>query len=91
MAAKKKTAEVTEQINETAIETPVHDVPEMAGKVANCVSLNLREHPNKEAKIITVIPEGEEVQVLDDTVNGWYRAKYKGYLGYIMASYVTMH
>ena len=42
----------------------------------------LREEPNTEAKVLDLISQGEKVEVLE-TVDSWYKVKYKKITGYI--------
>lgn len=42
----------------------------------------LREEPNTEAKVLDLISQGEEVEVLE-AVDSWYKVKYKKTTGYI--------
>ena len=54
------------------------------GTVTGGLNLNVRKTPNGE--IIAVIPEGAQVRVLDDSVDGWY--KIESPKGYVMKKYI---
>ena len=49
--------------------------------------LNLREEPDTEAKVLTVIPEGTKIAVAE-TDNGWAKVMIGGYVGYVSNKYI---
>lgn len=52
-------------------------------------SLNLRQEPSKNAKVLTTIPQGTQLLVLRDA-DGWYQTSYNGKTGYVMASFLII-
>lgn len=53
-------------------------------------TLNLRREASTDAGVITSISSGKQVTVLDESVEGWVKVKYKTYEGYVSAEYVTV-
>lgn len=67
---------------------PGEGSPEPTGTVTTQGSrLNLRSRPNTSASVITQIPNGEKV-ILIDRVGNWYIVEYNGMLGYAAADYI---
>ena len=50
--------------------------------------LNLRQGPGLNEKILTVIPEKENVQVLEFTNNEWVKIDWKGNMGYVSSRFI---
>lgn len=59
------------------------------GVVANCEMLNLREQDNQVSKVLKVMPKGTKVEIMEE-FGKWYRVKFNGYDGYVMAQYVEV-
>ena len=59
------------------------------GKIT-AASLKLRKEASTESGVHTLIAEGESVTVIDESIEGWYKIKYKSYTGYVSADYVTV-
>lgn len=53
-------------------------------------TLNLRREASTDAGVITSISSGKQVTVLDESIEGWVKVKYKSYEGYVSAEYVTV-
>lgn len=49
--------------------------------------LNMRTTPSTSAKILTTIPDGTAVTIIEST-NGWHKVTYNGYTGWVNSSYV---
>jgi hypothetical protein len=62
------------------------------GVVANCNSLNVREHPDRKAKVIDVLRAGTEVQVdVDSKLDVWVHVyTVTGLDGFCMKEYIDM-
>lgn len=66
------------------------------GVVENCGQLRVREEPNKDAAVITTLPVGTTVELLDDeVVDGFYAVFGKTadgieFDGYCMADYIQL-
>ena len=52
--------------------------------------LNLRREPSTDAGVKTVITSGKQVEVLDESVEGWVKVQFKSYTGYISTDYATV-
>ena len=59
------------------------------GKVT-AASLRLRKKASTDAEVQTLISKGNKVTVLDESIDGWYKVKYKSYTGYVSADYVKV-
>lgn len=81
-SAEAETKEVPEEKvvekKETAITKP------FMGIVTGGFSLNVRKTPNGE--IVTTIPEGANVRVLDNSNDGWYKIESPS--GFVMKKYI---
>lgn len=53
-------------------------------------ALNMRSNPSTSGSIVTTLPRGTVVLVTDDSQSGWYKVWYKGYEGYMSASYLSV-
>lgn len=51
-------------------------------------ALNMRSAPNMSGGVITTIPKGERVELLEKTTAKWYKVKYNGKTGYCWAEYL---
>ena len=56
----------------------------------NARTLNLRKEASTDAGVYTSISSGKQVTVLDESVEGWVKVKYRTYEGYVSAEYVTV-
>lgn len=75
----------TKNVKNTAkavIETP-EEIKK--GVVANCQLLNVRAAARKDASIVKTIPEGTEVEILDEK-NGFYKIEN----GYVMKDFIKL-
>jgi len=73
------------------------DVPEDPGQQAEPAyakvttasgSLNMRERPSTDAKVLTTIPRGTGVAVIN-RANGWSQVAYNNLTGYVMEKFLT--
>ncbi len=55
----------------------------------NTDALRLREQPNTDSKILTVIPRDEDLTVTDESVDGWIGVSVEEGTGYVSTDYVT--
>lgn len=51
-------------------------------------ALNMRNKPGMSGDIITTIPKGAKVELLEKTTANWYKVKYNGKTGYCWADYL---
>lgn len=58
------------------------------GFVDNCSKLNVREHPNIDAKVLTILNKGDKVQINSEN-DGWYSVVHKGVSGFCMKEYIN--
>lgn len=52
-------------------------------------TLRLRKEASTEAGVYTLLSEGQKVTVLDESIEGWVKVKYKSYEGYVSSEYVS--
>ena len=55
--------------------------------VDNCSKLNVREFPNIDAKVLTILNKGDKVQITSEN-DGWYGVVFKGVSGFCMKEYL---
>lgn len=89
-----KAAEVVEASNTEETTTSETESP-VYGYVSNCVKLNVRKKPNKDAEILTEINVGETVEInLDLSTSNFYSvattASGVAYTGYCMKDFITI-
>lgn len=53
-------------------------------------ALKFRKEPSLEAGIHTLLAQGKEITILDESVPGWYQATNGNYTGYVSSDYVTV-
>ena len=53
-------------------------------------SLRLRKEASTNAGVRTLLSSGNQVTVLDESIEGWLKVQYKSYTGYVSADYVTV-
>ena len=63
-------------------------IPSSKGFVDNCSKLNIRENPNIDAKVLTILNKGDKVQINSEN-EGWYGVFYKGISGFCMKEYIN--
>lgn len=57
-------------------------------KVTNTKRVNFRKAPNKDATILSVLSEGNEVEMINKPSPEWYKVKVNDKVGFIMAQYL---
>lgn len=64
---------------------------EVSSTIATCTTttLRVREQPNTECEILALMPEGEEVEVLEDQ-GDWLKVSVDSEEGYVSADYVSV-
>lgn len=63
----------------------------VAATIRTLDSLNLRTGTSTSYRILVTIPKGATVSAYSRASNGWYRASYGGYTGWVSGSYVTTY
>ena len=63
-------------------------IPSSKGFIDNCSKLNVRENPNIDAKVLTILNKGDKVQINSEN-DGWYEVFYKGISGFCMKEYIN--
>ena len=59
------------------------------GSVATQIGgLNLRSSATTASAILDTIPQGTQLNIFDSAVEGWYKTKYNGKIGYVSADYI---
>ncbi len=59
-------------------------------KGVTTVNLNLRKDLSASPSIINTIPANTTIEVLEQLSSGWYKVKYKHFVGYVAGNYVNM-
>ena len=54
-------------------------------------NLNLRVEASTSSKIITTIPKGKTIEIIEKLNSGWYKVNYSGKTGYVSSSYVSIN
>lgn len=64
---------------------------EVSSMIATCTTttLRVREEPNTECEILALMPEGEEVEVIED-LGDWLKVSVDSEEGYVSADYVSV-
>ena len=65
--------------------------PQVSSEIATCTTqtLRVREEPNTECEILALMPEGEEVEVIEDQ-GEWLKVSVDSEEGYVSADYVSV-
>ena len=65
--------------------------PEVSSEIAKCTTqtLRVREEPNTECEILALMPEGEEVEVMED-LGDWLKVTVDSEVGYVSSDYVAV-
>lgn len=95
--------EAVEENTEEAVETPVEETTEevveeasddeilVIGVVTDCLKLNVRKQPSKDAEVLKIIDALTEVVILKE-VNDFYEVALKtGESGYCMKKYIAIN
>lgn len=53
-------------------------------------TLRLRKEASTESGVRTLLSVGNQVVVVDESIEGWYKVEYRSYTGYVSADYVTV-
>lgn len=53
-------------------------------------TLKLRNEPSTESSVLTLISADQKLTVLDESIDGWVKVKFKSYEGYVSAEYVSV-
>ena len=59
-------------------------------KVVTTVNLNLRKDMSASSSVVCTIPANANVDVLEKSSYGWYKVKYKHFVGYVSGNYVNI-
>lgn len=51
--------------------------------------VNLRKGPDNKKKVLTTVPKGQTITVLEETNQWWWKVEYKGTKGYIASSFIS--
>lgn len=58
--------------------------------IVNTNALNVRSAPLKDAEVLWILEEEDEVDILEDSSSGWYHIQRDGMSGYVYAEYITI-
>lgn len=88
---------IKEVIEEETVEAEVEAVEEentgavAVAVVTDCAQLNVRQEPNKTAKVVCVIAKGTEVQVdVDKSTEDFYKVSVSGKEGYCVKQFISI-
>ena len=72
--------------------TPSTDKPSTTSdKGTTTDNLNFRKSASTSSSILATIPKNTSIEILDKSISGWYKVKYKNQTGYISSKYVTLN
>lgn len=74
----------------TAILTSGAGAAALGTATVNTDGLRLRAGAETSSAVLTMAYKGEQVDVLEDAGNGWYKVSYKGTTGYMSGEYLSM-
>ena len=60
-------------------------------KGVTTANLNLRVEASTASKIITTIPKGKTIEIIEKLNSGWYKVNYNGKIGYVSSNYVSIN
>lgn len=75
---------VSGSANSTPVQTPASN-----GKVTAAGGLKLRETPSSTGKVLSTIPEGSTIKLIEKQDN-WYKTTYQTYTGWVSADYISL-
>lgn len=92
MAARKKNFSYPEEgENKEMLDEVFEERPTLKGTVVDCGSLRVRKKPNFNADIVTEIPAGTELTIVEANIGtGWHRIENDGVTGFVCAQYVSV-
>ena len=64
------------------------DIEELKNVKVNCNLLNVREQPNKDAKVLLVVKLEDEITLLDTINNEWCKVETNDTIGYCMTEFI---
>ena len=88
IAERKPPVQYNQVEKEKISEKVATNVVQPQGLVDNCSKLNIREFPNIDSKVLTILNKGDKVQITSDN-DGWYGVVYKGLSGFCMKEYIN--
>jgi uncharacterized protein YgiM (DUF1202 family) len=75
-------------MGQSAIERATEIIQKLA--TVNADGLKLREEPSTESAVVNMVAYGEELPVVDDTLDGWVAVSFDGQIVYVSADYVSV-
>lgn len=72
----------------SAIERATEIIEKLA--TVNADGLKLREQPTTDSPVVNMVAYGEELPVVDDTLDGWVAVNFDGQTVYVSADYVSV-
>ena len=79
----------SEPESEPDTQTPTEEPTKYYIQVTSKSNLNLRKEPNTTSKVLTSLPNGTKVEIIEE-LDGWYKVSYKGHTGYVSSKYVKV-
>lgn len=84
----KKSNKPKEETQPTTTTQPTETKSQKTVYVTADNGLNMREQPDKNAKVLAVIPFGTKLDVLEEQ-DGWYKVEYNGKTGWVAKDFVS--
>lgn len=84
----KNTNKPKEEPTPTKTEEPQKEETKKEVYVTADGGLNMRENPDKNAKVLALIPNGTKLTILEEQ-GDWYKVEYNGETGWVMKDYVS--
>jgi uncharacterized protein YgiM (DUF1202 family) len=95
IADNKKDTQASQLENQMPPVTENPDLPPVTENLENVIvyiwtndSVNLREEPNTDCTVITVLSTGTQLELLEEE-DGWAHVSYNGQEGYVSMDYIT--
>lgn len=85
---KNKKAEKEIEAKENLVEEVKEEIKELKVGIVKCSLLNVREHANKDSKVLTVIKEGNTVTINDSDNDFYSVVTTDGIKGYCMKQFI---
>lgn len=88
---KKEVEPVDEVVNAVTEETTEPKAPSNKKGVVICQNLNMRKAPTLGSAILRILTKDTKIEILDDTIDGWYKIEAEGIgIGFCMSKYINV-
>ena len=88
---RKEVEPVDEVVNAVTEETTEPKAPSNKKGVVICQNLNMRKAPTLGSAILRILTKDTKIEILDDTIDGWYKIEAEGIgIGFCMSKYINV-